>query len=85
MSDPSDYEEQWQELDEKTIMVQCLMELQQIRMTLQDTQSETRTTERDTYECDRCGATVMEDERQDHAITQHKCPPDMAETMFTEQ
>jgi len=57
-SDTPSYEEQWQELDEKTIMVQCLIELQQIRMTLQDTQGETRTGSSDTYECDRCGARI---------------------------
>jgi len=84
-SDTPSYEEQWQELDEKTIMVQMLIELQQIRMTLQDTQGETRTGSSDTYECDRCGATVLEDERKDHAITQHKCPPDLAKGMFTLQ
>jgi len=37
------------------------------------------------YECDHCGATVKADERKDHALSQHKAPPDMMDTLFTRQ
>jgi len=77
-----DYSEQYEDLEEKDILIGILTELQQIRVMLQ-----TRDTGDDdtppTYACDRCGAEVPEDKRAAHARDAHKAPADMADKMFT--
>lgn len=74
------YEEQWQQLDEKVIQAQILTELQQIRMLLQSQQEPQNDSVR--YRCTKCGATVATDEREAHARREHKAPADMADALF---
>jgi len=77
-----DYSEQYDDLEEKDILIGILTELQQIRVMLQ-----TRDTGDDdtppTYACDRCDAEVPEDKRAAHARDAHKAPPGMATEIFT--
>ena len=85
-NDTEDFEDQWQDLDEKVILVQILTELQQIRMTLTD---DTDDAQRDkntepTYRCRKCQATVEPSDRERHAMNAHKCPADMVAGMFVE-
>ena len=81
-----DFEDEWDGLDEKLILVQILTELQQIRMTLTD---DTDDAQRDkntepTYRCRKCQATVEPSDRERHALNAHKCPADMVAGMFVE-
>ena len=81
-----DFEQQWDGLDEKLILVQILTELQQIRMTLTD---DTDDAQRDkntdpTYRCLKCQATVEAPDRERHALNAHKTPADMVDGLFTE-
>jgi len=85
MSTDKDPAEQWENLDDKTLLVQILMELKAIRMRLPEDTTEHQEQSTAMYECDHCGATVKADERKDHALTQHKAPPDMMDTLFTRQ
>ena len=81
-----DFEQQWDDLDDKVILVQILTELQQIRMALtgaaQD--SQTNRNSEPMYECKRCGTQVTQGEKERHAYKQHKAPSDMLGGMFTE-
>ena len=85
MNTDKDPAEQWDELDDKTVLVQILMELKAIRMRLPEDTTEQHTDTTTMYECDHCGATVKAEERKDHALSQHKTPPDIMETIFTRQ
>jgi hypothetical protein len=79
-----DYQEQWDDIDEKVLLVQILTELQQIRVALTDAQSRSeQEQDADTYQCKRCNATVQADARERHAREQHKAPPDMEDVLFT--
>jgi hypothetical protein len=83
MTDPQqDYEDKWEQLDEKVIQAQILTELQQIRMLLQSQQEPQSDSVR--YRCTKCGATVANDEREAHARREHKAPADKVESLFTE-
>ena len=81
-----DFEDEWDELDKKVILVQILSELQQIRMTLTDaTDDAQRDKNTDpTYRCRKCQATVEPSDRERHALNAHKCPADMVGGMFVE-
>ena len=81
-----DFEDQWDGLDEKLILVQILSELQQIRMTLTDaTDDAQRDKNTDpTYRCLKCQATVEAPDRERHALNAHKTPADMVDGLFTE-
>lgn len=81
-NDQEDYEQEWQELDEKVIMAQMLSELQQIRLLLQDSQ-EPQDTSHAMFECQRCSATVKPEDRERHALSKHKAPADMIDSLFT--
>jgi hypothetical protein len=85
MSTNKDPSEQWENLDDKTLLVQILMELKAIRMRLPEDTTEHQAQSTAMYECDHCGATVKAEERKDHALSQHKTPPDIMETIFTRQ
>jgi len=80
MSDPDDYADEWEQLDEKVMLAQILTELQQIRMAL-TTQQEPQS-DRVRYRCSKCGETVSEDKRERHAQREHKAPADMTDAMF---
>jgi len=81
MTDPQqDYEDEWEQLDEKVIQAQILTELQQIRMLLQSQQEPQSDSVR--HRCTKCGETVSEDKRERHAQREHKAPADMADALF---
>ena len=86
MSDADDFKDQWNDLDEKVILVQILTELQQIRMTLTDATDDAQRDENTetTYRCRKCQATVEPSDRERHAMNAHKCPADMVAGMFVE-
>ena len=85
MSNPDDYAAEYDDLEEKDILIGILTELQQIRVMLQardagDDDDDTPPT----YACDRCDAEVPKDKRAQHARDAHKAPPSMATEIFTE-
>jgi formylmethanofuran dehydrogenase subunit E len=75
------YEEQLQDVDEKTILIWQLAELTAIRQLLEtpEPQSESETL----YECDHCGETVPKEELGSHADS-HNAPPGEYESLFSE-
>jgi len=77
-------EQEWQELDDKEILMGVLTELQQIRLLLQGAENGHEGTSESVYECTKCGTQVKKDERRDHAISSHKAPPDMVDGIFKE-
>ena len=80
------YAEEWEELDEKVILAQLLAEQQRTNMLLERALSD-GTEEREdtpTYECKKCDATVQADERERHAMKQHKAGADMVGALFSE-
>ena len=86
MSEDTDFEDEWDGLDDKVILVQILSELQQIRMTLTDATDDAqrdKNTET-TYRCRKCQATVEAHDRERHAMNAHKSPADMVAGMFVE-
>ena len=86
MSDADDFEDQWNDLDEKVILAQILTELQQIRLLLSDAESgaQSDADEQDAYRCRKCDATVPAGDRERHARSQHKAPFDMVDGLFEE-
>ena len=86
MMTEQDFEDEWNDLDEKVILVQILTELQQIRMTLTDATDDAQrdSTKETTYRCRKCQATVEPSDRVRHAMNAHKCPADMVDGMFVE-
>lgn len=86
--DRAEYEQEYQDLSEKDILIGILTELQQLRLLLSN--ADTGTTQdagadARMYECQHCDATVKAGERERHAESAHKAPPDMAESLFEEQ
>jgi len=67
------YEEQFADVDEKTILIWQLAELTAIRQAL--TEGQPDDTE-DLYECDHCGTVVEASDREQHAGS-HDLPPSM--------
>ena len=86
MTEADDFEDQWDDLDEKLIHAQILTELQQIRLLLSDAEQGAQSDgdEQDAYRCRKCDATVPAGDRERHARSQHKAPGDMVDGMFTE-
>ena len=80
------YEQAWQDLDEKVILAEILTELQQIRLLLSDAEQGAQSDgdEQDAYRCRKCDATVPAGDRERHARSQHKAPFDMVDGLFTE-
>lgn len=71
------YEEQFADIDEKTIQIWQLAELSAIRRQLEllnggETQSESERI----YRCKSCNTELLESELQDHAEDTHNAPPD---------
>ena len=81
----TDYNEEWEQLDEKVILVQILAELQRLNQTLSDDARDAQgdADEPTTYRCRKCQTTVSADARADHARNRHKSPPGMVNEMFT--
>lgn len=67
------YEDQFQDIDEKTLLIWQLAELSAIRQLLEG--NETPQTESETYTCQSCNAEIPEAELQDHAENTHNAPP----------
>jgi transcription initiation factor IIE alpha subunit len=68
-------EEQYQEVDEKLIQIQILMELHAIRQALTEPQeAESGPT---VYTCTACGESVPAEKRSQHAANTHNAPPDV--------
>lgn len=82
--DIAEYEEQLEDTDLKALLVAQTAELKEIRYQLQVLNQGLRdTSERSgetvvEYECVHCGAMIPEDERRQHAESQHNAPTDMA-------
>ena len=86
MTNADDFEDQWNDLDEKVILAQILTELQQIRLLLSDAESGAQSGAADetAYRCRKCDATVPAGDRERHARSQHKAPFDMVDGLFEE-
>lgn len=84
------YEQEWEQISEKALQAQILMELQQIRVLL-SAGGTNETVGGDTdaganeYECDLCDWTGPEGDRERHATGQHRAPPGEWQGMFTER
>lgn len=79
-----DFEQQFEDLDTKVVLVQILTELQQIRLLLSEA---TGDAPRDsdaptTYQCTKCPATVPADGRERHARAEHNAPAGMEAALF---
>jgi len=79
-----DYEQEWDNLDEKEILMGILTELQQIRLLLQAENLDQEDSSKQLFECTKCGKTYSKDERREHAMSTHKAPEDMVDSLFTE-
>lgn len=77
-----DYSQQWDELEEKEILIGILTELQQIRLHLQGAESQQENSEQ-MFECTRCGTTVTEANKAEHARKSHKAPPGLEDNLFS--
>jgi hypothetical protein len=84
-------EQRYQEMDSKLIQMQMLAELQAIRTTLTEAQTQPSAgesgghesvTQPETYQCDHCEAEIAADDRWDHARDRHKSPPSRVPHMF---
>jgi hypothetical protein len=79
MSLPDDvdrYEDQFSDIDEKTIQIWQLAELSAIRQQLEAQNGMEPQSESETYTCSSCQAEIPEDELQDHAENTHNAPPE---------
>jgi len=86
MSDPDDYADEWDDLDDKTLLASILAEQQRTNQLLAELagDGDTPTQEADpVYRCDYCDAEVPEGKRQRHAEGQHNTPPGAWEQAFT--
>jgi hypothetical protein len=78
MSLPDDvdrYEEQFSDIDKKTIQIWQLAELSAIRQQLERMNDIEPQSESETYTCKSCQAEIPEGELQDHAENTHNAPP----------
>jgi len=76
----TDHSDEWEDIDEKVVLVQILTELQQIRQALTD--AERGDDAPPEYRCRRCGETVPESGRKQHAAGQHRAPPGSEGSLF---
>jgi len=87
-NDTDDFEQEWDDLDEKVILVQILTELQQIRLLLSeaDRDAQSESSSGTMYVCTKCpdDTQVPKSDRERHARSEHNAPPGMAESLFTE-
>lgn len=71
-------EAQYEDVDDKLIQIQILMELSQIRMLLEGAQMDSEGGEsKDVYRCTSCNEVVDAQDRQAHAEDEHNAPSDM--------
>jgi len=66
-----DFEQQFEDVPDKIIQVQILMELRQIRELLAGDAVEPEPQQEPQFECQRCNTQVPESEVEDHASRQH--------------
>jgi len=76
--DPRQYEQQWDELSQKELLMGIFAELQQIRVSLQ--QPETDESE-PMYQCEQCGETVPQSDLEAHA-KRHNAHPELIADLF---
>jgi len=69
MSD--DFEQQFEDVPDKVIQVQILMELRQIRELLAGNRPEPEPQQEPQFQCQRCNSEVPESEVEQHASRQH--------------
>jgi hypothetical protein len=74
---------QYDELDEKAILMDIAAQLDAIRRLLEHQQTGTDELSEPMYECTKCGTHVTAQERQDHARGTHNAPPGMVDELFT--
>jgi hypothetical protein len=77
----------WDDLDDKDILIQILAELQTIRVALTDeveagASDDSATDGPATVTCNKCGKTIPDDDRTQHARNRHKCPPELTATLY---
>jgi len=85
--DWQNYEDQWQQLDEKVLQAQQVVELQRIRWLLEslvegDTGASDDSGSLTKYACKKCNWTGVADNRAPHAEEKHNVPPGMTESLF---
>jgi hypothetical protein len=88
MTDPDDIppdaqaqaDDTFADIDTNVLLAQILAELQTIRRTL--TEADTESDDAVAYRCRRCGETVPEDDRKRHAEAQHRAPPGTEDSLF---
>lgn len=82
----NDYAEEWQELDEKVLLVQLLAEQQRTNTLIEQLLGGDTTPSKDEatpmYRCELCDKEVKEEDRQRHAEGQHKTPPGAWDSVF---
>jgi len=89
MSDQSDadYQEEWEQLDEKVLLASLLAEQQRTnqlltQLTNGDSEGNVDGEATPMFECVLCGDSVREGKRQRHAEGQHNTPPGGWEDVF---
>jgi len=85
-NDTDDFEQEWDDLDAKVILAQILSELQQIRMTLQnaETDAQSESDAETIYRCTKCpdDTHVPASDRERHARSEHNAPDGMVKSLF---
>lgn len=80
-----EYQEEWEELDPKVLLVQLLAEQQKTNQLLEQLTDDDPIQDEATpmYECQYCvDTTVKKDNRQRHAESEHNTPPGEWESAF---
>ena len=72
-----EYEEQLAQMDSKALLAGIHSELIQIRMLLQDGPKSNSEPTEQLYECHFCREQYAADEISNHAVEQHKAPPNL--------
>lgn len=81
--EPRDYEDEWNDLTERDLLEGIFIELTQIRALLSEAET-SQESGPSMYECKKCGKTVKEGEREQHASGRHSAPGGMVESLFEE-
>ena len=79
-----DYQQELDDLDEKQILIEIMVELKTIRYELQTEERRPNAkvrepqSESERYQCLQCREIVAEDERQKHLVEQHGAPAELS-------
>ena len=82
MDSRGDFEQDLDQISEKQLLLEIMVELKSIRYGLQtgqysEQQNPTVSESEDRYRCMSCGKTVQESERQSHLVDKHNAPAEM--------